>query len=340
MRRSEQRRRLVLTIYLIVVASILAMDRLTAPASEPVKDQLIFISNADSIDAGRQSNSVYRIGLDGRGLKRIVGSIPHGDGYLRTSDIDCDSASQQLVIASHRRDLNGFHHAMLDGSGLHLDRPSEGDLLSATRQIALAADGVNVIVSRQFEDFSEPRFGLVFGDLLSRRFQLIKKPTMARSYCSPDFSPAGRLIAYIIIGRDGEASPAYQLAIARPSGRDEVVLYETPLRISDVSWSPTGEWLALVVDRQIYRMHPFGGAVLTQLTDHLGGAYAPRWSPDGAQISYVTPSTFAGQNQLFVMNADGSEKRRVANIRGDAVNGCWARVGSLRHRPVDTAPSV
>ena len=94
------------------------------------------------------------------------------------------------------------------------------------------------------------------------------------------------------------------------------------MRISDVDWSPTGDWLAVVVDRQVYRIRPYGGE-LSKLTDHLGGATSPRFSPDGAQISYVTPSTFAGQNQLFVMNADGTGKRRVANIRGDVINGCW-----------------
>ena len=324
--RSRSRRTKIITAYVLAIL-ILFFGRqlpsnLRAPGGEPVSNALIFISNADSIDAGRGSNSVYRIGLDGSGSKRIVGSIPHGEGYLRITDIDCEPDSQQLVIASHRRDLNGVHHAMLDGSGLHLDRPAEGDLLSATRQIALAPDGVSIVVSRQFEAFSEPRFGLVLGDLNRRKFQPIKKPTLARSYRSPAFSPAGRLIAYIIIRRNGEGSPAYQLAIARPSGRDEVVLYETPLRISDVAWSPDGKWLAVVVDRQVYRIRPYGGD-LTRLTDHLGGADSPRWSPDGAQISYVSPSTFAGQNQLFVMNADGSGKRRVANIRGDVINGCW-----------------
>ena len=156
---------------MLAVVSILLVDRLAAPASEVVENALLFISDADSIDAGRNSNSVYRVALDGTGMKRIVGSIPHGDSYLRISDIDCDPRSQQLVIASHRRDLNGFHHALLDGSGLHLDKPAAGDPLSATRDIALAPDGVNIIVSRQFEEFSEPRFGLVFGDLMSRRFQ-------------------------------------------------------------------------------------------------------------------------------------------------------------------------
>jgi WD40 repeat protein len=265
-------------------------------------------------------------------MKRIVGSIPHGEGYLRTTDIDCHAASQGLVIASHRRDLNGFHHALLDGSGLHLDQPAMGDLLSATRQIAIAPDGMGIVVSRQFEGFAEPRFGLVRGDLFTRRFGIFRAPTVDRSYISPDFSPSGRQLAYVVRRHHDDSGWSSRLIISNSAGRKESAAYETRRQISDVAWSPTGEWLALVVDGQVYRMHPFGGAVLTRLTDHLGGATSPRWSPDGAQISYVAPSTFRGQNQLFVMKADGSSKRRVANIHGDLVNGCWARV--------DTAPSV
>ena len=58
--------------------------------------------DSDSIDAGRGSNAVYRIGLEGRGETRILGAIPHGAGYLSSSDIDCHAATGSLVIASHR----------------------------------------------------------------------------------------------------------------------------------------------------------------------------------------------------------------------------------------------
>jgi len=326
--RRGSRRTTIITAYVVAVV-ILYFGRqhattLRAPASERVANALIFISDTDSIDAGRGSNSVYRIDVDTpRSIKRIVGSIPHGEGYLRISDIDCESASQQLVLASHRRDLNGFHHARLDGSGLHLDQPATGSLLAATRQIAIAADGRGIVVSRQFEDFAEPRFGLVAGDLFSRNFKMYRAPSADRSYISPVFSPSGRLLAYIAKRHDDDAEWASQLVVAVSGGRQERVIFQTDRQISEVAWSPTGEWLALVVDRQIYRIHGYGGEAPTRLTDHIGGASSPRWSPDGAQISYVAPSSFRGQNQLFVMKADGTGKRRVANIRGKLVNGCW-----------------
>ena len=150
MRGSGKLRKDIVTLYLIVVTSILWLDQFWAGAPSTSDGDLIFISDTDSIDAGRASNAAYRIGLDGGGLKRIVGSIPHGDGYLRISDIDCHAASQSLVIASQRHDLNGFYHALLDGSKLHLDRPAAGRLLTSLRHIALAPDGVAVIVSRQY----------------------------------------------------------------------------------------------------------------------------------------------------------------------------------------------
>lgn len=324
--KTRSRRTNIITAYVMAVVILFVGRQMAShklsPGSEPVENALIFISDSDSIDAGRDSNSVYRIGLDGRGLKRIVGSIPHGDGYLRTTAIDCERASQQLVIASHRRDLNGFHHSLLDGSGLHFDKPDSGAPLSATRQIAIAPGGTGILLSRQFEEFEEPRFGLVAGDLFIRHYNIIKPPTATLSYYSPVWSPSGKYIAYIIERQDSDRTKTYQLAIARSSGANESIVYETPLRISDVAWSPMDKWFALEMNRQIYRLRPYRDE-LTKLTDHLGGATSPRWSPDGEMISYVSPSTFPGNQQLMVMNADGSGKQRVANIRGSLVNGCW-----------------
>lgn len=318
----RSRRTDMVTAYVIAVVILFLGRQLFAPASEPVENALIFISDFDSIDASRNANSVYRIGLDCRGLKRLVGSIPHGDGYLRMTDIDCHAASQQLVIASHRRDLNGFHHARLDGAGLHLDSPAAGDSLASTRQIAIAPNGTGITISREFDDFPEPRFGLVAGDLFSRDYRITKAPSADRSYILPDYAPDGRLLAYIV-KRHGDAGWASRLVIALPTGRQEQIIYETRQQISEVAWSPNGDWLALVVGGQIYRIRGFGGTVPEKLTESPGGASSPRWSPDGARISFVTASTFLGHHQLMIMNADGSGKRRVANIRGGVKNGCW-----------------
>ena len=313
--------RRVVTSYLLLVVSLLLVDQLWSPPEEAI-GELIFISDTDSIDASRKSNSVYRIRTDGRGMKRIVGSIPHRDGYLRTTDIDCDAASQTLVIASHRHDLNGFHHSLLDGSLLHLDEPKAGEPLTALREIALASDGAGVLVSREYGEHSPPRFGLASGDLLNRLFTSIKLPTAERSYVSPDWAPDGGRISYIIVEQAADARALYKLAVAKPDGSGERIIHESSWLMSDLTWSPDGAWLAAVIGAQVYTMLPDGSG-LTRVTMHHTGATSPRWSPDGRWISFVAPSSYPGFLQLMLLDTDGSGIRPVANIRGAVVNGCW-----------------
>ena len=322
MRDSARLRKDIVTLYLIVVTAILWLDQIGTGLPRSAEGELLFISDTDAIDARRESNSVYRIGMDGSGMKRILGSIPHGEGYLRISDIDCHAESQSLVIASGRHDLNGFHHALLDGSMLHLDGPAAGELLTSLKQIALAPDGIAVIVSRQYREFSQPRYGLVSGDLASRAYRTIKSPSAERSTISPDWSPDGGSIAYIVVKRAPDTRPSYALAIAAPDGRGERVIYDTPLTLTDIAWSPDGKWIAATIGGQLHKLRPDGGD-LTRLSRHPGGISDPRWSPDSRRISYVAPSSYPGFNQLMVMDADGGNIRRVVNIRGQVVNGCW-----------------
>ena len=321
-RLQSERSRRILLVYLLVASCILLADRLWQPVHDRAADQLYFISDSDSIDAGRGSNAVYRIGLDGRGAKRILGAIPHGAGYLRSTDIDCHADSRSLVIASHKRDLNGFHHSLLDGSGLHLDAPKAGEMLTSLREIALGPDGISIIASRQEGGHETPRYGLVRGDLAARVFKSIKPATARHSYISPAWSPDGQRIAYIIVASAEDGGVSYKLALAQPDGSGEQVIHESNWQMASVVWSPAGDRLAAVIGAQIYSIK-LDGSGLTRLSNHQAGASMPRWSSDGARISFVAPSSFPGFNQLLTMAADGGDIRRVVNLRGEIINGCW-----------------
>ncbi len=313
-------RRRVVALYLLVAACVLLADRQGTPAS--IADELLFISDADKIDASRDSNSVYRIALDGGGLKRLVGSIPHGALYLRIGDIDCHSGSGSLVIASHQPDLNGFYHALLDGTKLHLDKPAAGEPLTGLRHIALGPDGASLVVARRDDAASSPRYSLVAGDLRSRVFRAIKPATAADSHHSPAWSPAGERIAFISDNFAGAALSGSSVKVADADGAEERAIHESAAALEGLAWSPAGEWLAFATQRQIYKIRADGGG-LTRLTNHGAGARWPRWSPDGRHISFVAASSFPGYQQLLAMDADGGNIRQVANIRGNLVNGCW-----------------
>ena len=77
-----------------------------------------------------------------------------------------------------------------------------------------------------------------------------------------------------------------------------------------VDISPDGNWLVFDLLGHIYRL-PVSGGDAESLTQSSGIAlnFHPRFSPDGSEIVFV--SDRAGQNNLWVMNADGSKPRIV-----------------------------
>lgn len=132
----------------------------------------------------------------------------------------------------------------------------------------------------------------------------------------PTLSPGGRWIAF-----DG-SSPGkpplvdFDVQIVRVDGTGRRTLAGTPKRELDARWSPDGkrltfsrwehtgeedEWLGSeiwVVDRD-------GGE-----ETRLGRGIAARWSPDGELIAFSAP-TAGSDGDIFVMNTDGSGRRRL-----------------------------
>jgi len=77
-----------------------------------------------------------------------------------------------------------------------------------------------------------------------------------------------------------------------------------------VDVAPDGSWLVFDLLGHIYRL-PVGGGEATALTQNSGIAINthPRISPDGRLIAFI--SDRRGQNNLWVMNADGSNPRPI-----------------------------
>jgi TolB protein len=64
---------------------------------------------------------------------------------------------------------------------------------------------------------------------------------------------------------------------------------------------------------EIFTVGPDGSA-LTNLTNNPGWDGYPAWSPDGAQIAFSINDGV--EFDLYVMNADGSGKRRLPGVEG------------------------
>jgi Tol biopolymer transport system component len=137
----------------------------------------------------------------------------------------------------------------------------------------------------------------------------------------PRWSPDGMRIAFTS-SRDG--NPDIYLASADGSGQrpltNDAVPDEGP------AWSPDGSRIVFTSYRdgadpltlgsgnaEIFTVDPEGSAP-TSLTSDPGWDGYPAWSPDGGQLAFSNNNGV--EFDLYVMNADGTVKRRLAGVVG------------------------
>lgn len=95
---------------------------------------------------------------------------------------------------------------------------------------------------------------------------------------------------------------------------------------SNVTVSPDGNTLVFDMLGDIYAVSIDGGEA-TALTDGIAWNYQPRFSPDGSRIAFV--SDRAGGDNLWIMNADGSEPHAVTDEAEHLVhNPAWSPDGT------------
>lgn len=105
------------------------------------------------------------------------------------------------------------------------------------------------------------------------------------------------------------------------------------------AWSPDGHTIAFATDRadhtgnDIWLMRADGSH--PQLLVHQTGIDEyPVWSPDGSQLAFnctlgVILGSLVGDFELCVVNADGTDLRRITDARGISEAAGWSPDGSL-----------
>lgn len=189
-------------------------------------------------------------------------------------------------------------------------------------------------------------------DISSRTVRPVSEGT-GRHTCSY-FYPDGERVLFSSTRQWGDRCPAepglaqgyvwpvystYDIYMAKPDGSEVKQLTTAFGYDAEATFSPTGERIVFTSmrngDLDLYTMEPDGTDV-RQLTDQLGYDGGAFFSPDGSQIVYRAhhpqdPEAVAEYKsllkdgliqptnlQIFVMDADGSDKRQVTD--NDAVN--------------------
>lgn len=145
-------------------------------------------------------------------------------------------------------------------------------------------------------------------------------PIFVRVYDDgPVWSPDGTKIAFF-----SNRNYTFALYTMNADGSDLRLVTDQVPNPTAAAWSPDGTKIALVgglffaippgdLAIDIYTVN-VDGSGLTKLTKESGLNGSPTWSPDGSQIAFSSNRDPDQRHKIWVMNADGSNQRRLTDI--------------------------
>jgi dipeptidyl aminopeptidase/acylaminoacyl peptidase len=143
-----------------------------------------------------------------------------------------------------------------------------------------------------------------------------------------------RSLAVISLFFSFASSPTIQAQSKRPIAIDDIYRAQ---QVGNPQCSPDGKWIAYtvtVIDREADKrrtslwMVNWEGTRTVQLTSGMDGDSAPRWSPDGKYLSFLSTRPAGARKQIWLLDRLGGEARPLTNVKDDIGGYAWSPDGS------------
>ena len=137
----------------------------------------------------------------------------------------------------------------------------------------------------------------------------------------PDLSPDGAKIIYIQILCSGGGTG--QIWSMNTYGSGKVNLTDNNAENRGPRWLPDGTQIAYDADNTIWLMN-FDGSGKSQIISQHGRT--PSWSKDGNKIVFWSNRDGASNQEIYVMDVDGSNQVNISNFGGNDATPQWSPV--------------
>ena len=305
-----------ITMRLFVLAALLAAiagGSSPARGSFPGQNGVIVF---DAVDGDTKTVQIFRVSAGGTRLKQLTtttGAVWNEDPSFSANGqrIYFDSLDRSTTRPSHiyRMNANGTGRQLADRAAAPTHVwPSVNRSGSALAVVQYGKGGQSVIATMKTNGANR---------------KVVANATRRQSNGSPEYAPNGARIAFYRVryNKSGRGIAKSDLFV-RKGRRNTNITAHSSAKFFGPSWAPNGRrLLALRGQRTIVSMRPNGTGVrvLTSVSGAHTGIVDAVYSPDGKKIAYLQCTgdcgdpELQGQGSIWVMNANGSGKRRVFN---------------------------
>jgi Tol biopolymer transport system component len=261
-------------------------------------------------DRNKDNNDIWRIGVNGTGLRRLTTSQDDDGSPVWSPD------GRTIAYSSYHFASYDLYTMRADGSG----KKSIAKDLSDDVQPQISPDGRSIVFVRTCQTpelcmkhsaYNRDAAGELYLMSAAGGRQRRLRRTFSAAESDPRWAPNGTSIAFV--STLGSNSDIYTI---RPDGSGLRRLTRSPAADLDPQWSPDGSRIAFTSVRdgnaEVYVMNADGSGQ-RNLTRNPADDSTPRWSPDGKRIFFVS-SRDGGDLRPLVMASNGSGPKSLAEI--------------------------